>query len=181
MTRDLPSVTQVLGLFADFSRIPEATLAAAAERGTRVHAACAMLAQGLWMPYQEPEIALYVESFGVWMDQAVDEVLDVELKVTDYANGYCGHLDLAVIMRGDTLPSIIDLKTPVTKNRLWSAQLAAYRHAYQVQTGSIVSRVASLRLKKDEGPAIFDEYHESARDFAAFLAALNAYRWFNQG
>ncbi len=175
----LPSVTQVLSPFSDFSGVRPEVLEHAAARGTKVHAVCAAYAQGLWVPKLDPEVQPYFDSFRRWFDAMVDgEANGVELEVISKAHGYVGHLDLAVSIRGDEGVSIIDIKTPATKNRLWSAQLAAYRVAYEEHWGRAAIRVASLRLKKDGSRAIFDEYTTSAQDFAAFLSALNAYRWF---
>lgn len=175
----LPTVTQVLSPFADFSGIRPEVLAHAAERGTRVHQACAAIARGLWTVPPDDECRGYVQSFRGWFEQAVDEVVLVEAELVDEALGFKGHPDLICRIRGDERPSLIDLKTPATKNRLWRAQLAAYRHLARIH-GYDVDRTASLRLKKDGGHPIFDEYdpRESSQDFAAFLSALNAYRCF---
>ena len=43
----MPSVTQVLSPFADFSQIPEGVLEYASWRGTEVHRLCACYAKGL--------------------------------------------------------------------------------------------------------------------------------------
>jgi len=174
----LPSVTQVLGVYADFSRIKPEVLAHAAARGTAVHAACAAHAQGLWVPDLEPELTGYFQSFARWFDAMVVDVVGVELEVAHKALGYQGHLDLAVMLKGGHGVTIIDLKTPATKNRLWAAQLAAYKEAFNACHVLTVQRVASLRLKRDGSPAIFDEYTNSHQDFAAFVAALTAYKWF---
>jgi hypothetical protein len=177
----LPSVTQAIGPFADFSRVSPAVLDAAAARGTAVHEAAAAHAQGLWVPPLPEELAGYFNSFRRWFDATVVEVIGVELEVKDEALGYIGHLDLAAVLKGDDVITIIDYKTPATKNKLWAAQLAAYLHAFQSTPWPWdANRIASLRLKKDGGRAIFDEYTNSHQDFAAFVAALTAYKWFKE-
>lgn len=171
------SVTQVLSVFADFSRVKPEVLAHAAARGTEVHKACAAYAQGLWIPSLGDEAEPYFQSFKRWFDTMVEEVGPVEAEFIDEALGVKGHPDLPCLIRGDKLWTLIDLKTPATKSRLWAAQLGAYRHLME-NAGYKIGRVASLRLKKDGSRAIFDEYPLAARDFEAFYHALQAARWF---
>jgi len=81
--------------------------------------------------------------------------------------------------------TLVDLKTPAAKNKLWSAQLSCYRHlakegkrADGTKANFSIDRVGSLRLRANGSPPIFDEYTNSAMDFSAFLAALSAWRYF---
>ena len=175
---NMPSVTRALNPFADFSGIPPAVLAHAAERGTKVHAICAALAQGLWAPDIPEECAGYVESFQGWFESRVEAVAGCEIELVDEAIGFEGHPDLICRLKGDERLTLVDLKTPATKNRLWVAQLAAYRHLARL-AGFDIDRVGSLRLKKNGAPPIFDEYQHSERYFAAFTSALNAYKFFS--
>ena len=178
----LPSVTQVLAPWTDYSRIPEHVLANASERGSRVHAVCAARIQGLWHPPVGEDIAGYVQSFDDWARLAVDGVLLVEPELVDDRIGYCGHIDLVCTIRGDDEgATVVDLKTPQALGFTWRAQLAAYRNLATVN-GFNVTRVVSLRLAKDGGRARLDEYTGTAGpDFAGFLSALNAWRYFNSG
>ncbi|MCB2188624.1 MAG: hypothetical protein KQJ78_19560 [Deltaproteobacteria bacterium] len=171
-----PSVTQIIGPFADFGAVHPDVLAAAADRGTRVHAACATLAEGLWLPKPDQDCQGYVDSFQGWFERAIAEVVAVERRLYDEALGFCGQLDLLVLIQGDSKPTLVDLKTPAVKNRLWAMQLAAYRHLALVN-GLSVERIASLRLKKDGGTPIVDEYTSNPNDFAAFASALNVWRY----
>jgi len=176
----LPHVTQVLAPFQDFSRISPEVLEHAAQRGTTVHQACAIYAEAeFWAPPLDAEADPYFQSFQRWFDERVFQVLGVEMRVVHRAHGYTGTLDLVVVIMGDTLPTIIDIKTPATTNPAWKAQLAAYKAAWEDMTSQKAGRVASLRLRANGGRALLDEYTaDSARDFAGFLAALNAWKYF---
>ena len=78
-----PSVTQVIGRYSDFSRVPPDVLEAAKERGTRVHQVCAAMAQGLWVPdYCESGDAPYIVSFEQWFEAVVEKVIAVEPELT---------------------------------------------------------------------------------------------------
>ena len=156
--------------------MPEAVLAHAAQRGSRVHAICAAMAQGLWVPSVPEECAGYVESFRKWLP-VVEEVVAVEVELVDENLGFLGHPDLIVRMRGDRGLSLTDLKTPAGVSPLWKCQLAAYKHLAEVN-GYPISRVFSLRLSPTGAAPKLDEYRDSPRDLAAFLSALNAYRYF---
>ena len=121
--------------------------------------------------------ALFVVG-GLLFVLGVDEVLAGEIELVDPVFGFEGHPDLIVMLKGDEKPTLIDLKTPATKSPLWVAQLAAYRHLCR-ENGYAVDRVASLRLKKNGGIPILDEYHHSERYFKAFTNALAAHKFFS--
>ena len=183
---NLPSVTQVLSVFQDFSQIPEDRLAAAAERGSTVHRICACIAEGL--PYYgeiPPDCAGYVASFQQWMEY-VDEVYAVEERLFDRDLGYHGQPDLVVRMRGDSAPCVPDLKTPVTVQRVWCGQMAGYKALVNKNLDALglprpAERVFSLRLDPKGGRAKPKEYTDDTRDLAAFMSALTAYRYFANG
>jgi len=181
----LPSVTTILGLYSDFSMIHPKVLQTASLRGTEVHSICAALAQDIWVPSIPSDCAGFVLSFQGWFENNVKRVLLVEEELIDEVYGFLGHPDFIVVMIDGAL-TLVDLKTPAAKNKLWSLQLACYRHlakegrkADGTKANFSVDRVGSLRLKSNGSPPIFDEYTNSAMDFSAFLAALSAWRYIN--
>jgi len=170
------SVTRALSPYADFSMINPEVLEAAAQRGTRVHTACSNYALGNYA-YVPDMCKGFFESYKKWFDEYVEKVIAVEIALKCDTYGIVGHPDLIVLIKGDEHPTVIDLKTPITKNKLWEAQLAAYRYLAKKYNPK---RVASLRLKRDGSMPLFDEYDNSEADFAAFLAALTATRYFGK-
>lgn len=177
----MPSVTQVLGKYADFSRVPPEALEFAAWRGSEVHQLCACYAQGLPVVRAiPPSAAGYFLSFQHWFDGCVQEVIAVEPAWQDPTYLFEGHPDLVLVIKGDPGPSIIDLKTPVTESPTWKGQLAAYDRLADVN-GIQAHRIGTLRLDPRGGPAKLREYTKDGRDFAAFLAALTAHRFFTGG
>ena len=176
---DYPSVTQVLAPFTDFSMIPPDVLQAAADRGSKVHAICAGIALGEWVPKPPPELSGYISSFRQWF-KYVDKVWLVEEELVDRAYGFKGHPDLAVSLIGDEdFIRVLDLKTPATKTPTWAAQIAAYNHLVGgAFPGKEIRRSGTLRLRKDGRPPVLDEYQDSARDFQAFVSALTAWKYF---
>lgn len=172
----IPSVTEVLNPWVDFSHVPPDRLLLASERGTRVHAACEAYALGIWSPIDsiEEDIRYYVWSFRRWFDTQVAEVLLVEARLTDDRLGYTGQIDLAVVLRTAEVV-IVDLKTPVTKSKSWRLQMAGYLNLYPR-----ASKAGSLRLNPEGKVPKMDWYDGSAaQDLAVFLSALNCHRYFH--
>ena len=175
-----PSVTQVLGLYRNFSGIRSEVLANAAERGTAAHRICAALVQGLWVPSIPDDCRGYIESFRLWTPY-IEETVLVEKELVDDKLGYQGRPDWIGRIRGDKTLTVLDWKTSLAKGRLWQAQLAAYGHLAEVGLDRPIGRLASLRLKSDGKKPILDDYRRDPHDMAAFASALNAYRYFKEG
>lgn len=175
----LPSVTEVLSPWSDFSMVREDVLAAAAERGTRVHKACASIARGLWTP-RPAEIAGYILSFETWFN-IVEEVIAVEAEFACQSFGFMGHPDLVVRIHGDEDLTLIDLKTPRAHMKSWCAQIAAYMCLVEAVKALPVKRGGSLRLNPEGKMPIFDELmpKEKVRGLEAFMGSLTAWKYFN--
>ena len=150
----------------------------ACRRGTDVHTACLAHAGNSFFFDIKPELQGYYDSFMLWFNKMVDTVIDVEPLWEDGKWGYCGSPDLLLILRGEQDISIWDLKTSKSAGRTWCAQLSSYKNLALANGYDRIGRVGSLRLKEDGAMPLADEYQYSDRDFAAFLAALTAYRYF---
>lgn len=170
------SVTRVLAPYTDFSKVPLVILKHAAKRGSRVHAACAAEARGLFVAPLDDECQPYFDSFCQWFEQCVEQVIAVEVEYV-HRFGFIGHPDLVCIIKGDETPTVIDLKTPRALNRLWAAQLAAYVKLVQ-DNGIPAKRAATLRLKPNGGFPLLDEYTLIPDDWAGFLNAFYAHTYF---
>lgn len=176
-----PSVTQVLKTYQNFSMVPKHILNMASERGIQVHTICASIAKGLFISPQEitSDVKGYITSFKKWFEY-VDQVILVEEELIDSKIGFIGHPDLVVKMIGDQHLTLVDLKTSSIVGKTWNVQLAAYWHLTTTQKKLNIKRSGSLRLKQNGNFPIFDEYTNTRNiDFAAFLSAFNAWRYFN--
>lgn len=174
-----PSVTTVLGVFADFSHVPsDGRLAEAADRGSRLHrwsaAYCRNPAMGT--RFAASDIQLMAQSFALWHKFMVKETHAIELWQTHPTWGYTGTLDFIFTLNSSELV-LIDLKTPVTKSRLWQGQLAAYNELCRVNHFDI-KRAGVLQPDRTGNIARVHWYEDQARDLNAFLAALTAYKYF---
>lgn len=173
----LISVTQALDPFTDFSSIPPHVLEHAIWRGIEVHKICAGIANGLFSPRPQHELAGRIQSFKGWFSTTVERVVFVEREYICTCYQYVGHPDLGVVIKGDNGITVVDLKTPITEGRTWRGQLAAYRHLVECCEAP-VRRSGALMLNPDGKPAKLKEYQDGKEDFAAFLAALTATRYF---
>lgn len=174
----MPSVTEVLQPWSDFSGIPPSVLEAAAARGTAVHDVCATIARGLPVFNAPPETDGYVTSFRRWFDVMVDDVLLVEERIVDPDFGFHGEPDLIIKSKSEEI-LLIDNKTPRQLVKSWRLQCAAYRHLATCK-GIDAVRTASLRLEPDGGIAKMEYYDHSLKDFNLFLQCLNIFRFFHR-
>ena len=174
----LPSVTQIIKPYVDTDWfLPEH-----AERGTAVHAASLSYVQGLWVPPLLPAHQPYYDSFQRWADMAIDKVILVEERLVDPKLGFTGRPDLICIIKGDSLPSLPDIKTGQAYQIYWRLQAAAYRHLAVTAKGIHTHRAFSVRTKADgSGCLTRPEYPKDYRgDFNIFLGLLNAFRYFSK-
>jgi hypothetical protein len=173
----LLSVTQILSPFNDFSQVPPDRLAYATQRGSDVHAACAAYARSLPV-FASNGSAPYFESFRNWFDKYVRKALFVEAEFCDPSvYGIIGHVDLVAELT-DSRIVVVDYKTPVAESRLWKSQLAAYVYLVKPLVGDADAMALMLSPEGKKAQAI--SYKNTASDFAAFLAALAAYRAFKE-
>ncbi len=174
---NLPSVTEVLRPFVDYSRVRPEILDHAARRGSRVHRACLTEARGRWAPPLLEGERGYFESFLIWIKNTVEEVCEVEPEWTDDVLGFVGHPDLVVVIKGDRGITVVDLKTPTELKRVWGCQLGAYGRLAEIHGYREIERVGSLRLRKHGGLPTFDHFKDWRMAFNAFLGALTAERY----
>lgn len=154
---------------------------AACDRGTAVHEYLHYYALGLWSPRPEGHEG-YCESGERWIDAHVKKVISAEQEYIDKNLGYLGHPDLlAETDMGLLLP---DYKTPVTEQRSWPIQLAAYqnlickKHRYKLD--NVIP--GALMLSPTGGAAKFKPYNERwSYFFGLFLGLLNAIKYFEEG
>lgn len=179
---DEPSVTTVLSPFADFSGIRPEVLQHAADRGTRVHLACASFAKGIgvWGCGLHAEDMPFYTSFLKWADITKPIFVAIEEEYRDPDMGYMGHPDAIIQMPGEAGLTIIDYKTPACVSRSWAPQIAAYAHLAR-KAGYDIRRGFCVRLSRLSAPAIATEISIDGEPWGIFKCALSAYQYFNQG
>jgi predicted RecB family nuclease len=169
-------VTEILGKYIDWSRIPDLRLYEACQRGQIVHAACGVSALGGYVAPLPEAYAGYYKSFRRWFDHNVARVIMAEQTLVDSNLGFTGRPDLVVeLINGLIL--LVDLKTPIAESKTWRIQLAAYWYLLdRAGTEVKIQASASLRLRANGAEAVAVRYDDWLADFDIFLSALNAHR-----
>lgn len=171
-----PSVTRILNKYTDFSRVPAHRLQAAADKGKRVHAVCASIAQGNFAAYED-DIAGYVKSFERWMDTIKPNVLLVEQELVSDIYQFMGHPDLVIEWEdGIGKIGVIDLKTPQIISKTWEPQIAAYTYLADAYLETSCTKNGFLRLSpKGDMPRFTQIRH--IEGLAVFFNALAAHNY----
>lgn len=174
------SVTTVLSPYSGLGGIDPLVVKAAAERGTRVHKYCEMHALDLLIVEPESDCRGYVESFIKWYDMMVVKPLYIEERIDDEELKLSGGIDLVCYLKGDELPSVVDIKTPVNISPTWQLQTAAYKMLIERELGINIGRRIALKLPRDGSVAKVVEYTKHEQDRDMYLKALEVYRYFNK-
>lgn len=193
----VPSVTTVLGMldkggllkwYADRGwDAANAERDRAAKFGTSVHKTCERIAKGEQTYRQTGELDVqdderpFAERFLGWLQDHVSKVLYCERVVISETHRYGGTLDLAAVVDG--VPTLVDLKTSKATDEPhleWRGQTAAYAFGLYETTGVLCQRRLVVQLPSNKpGELLLHWLPENAmrRDFEAFLACLQLYRW----
>lgn len=178
---DYPRVTEVLRAFTSYDQVPKDILERAAARGTSVHALCAAIAKGDWIPDTmiDKELRGYVNSFKQWAEAQVDKFVIIEKRLHDNLLQYSGQLDFVILGKDNEL-YLVDLKTSARPQKTYPVQMAAYD--YLLRNNEVKVKTAMLVYLNKDGD--FPEIHtlESMdREFQVFHSALDCYHYFNKG
>src|ERR1700733_9062991 len=128
MTKILyPRVTEILKPFSGFDYVSPTILKRAAARGSSVHALCAGIAKGAWLPDSmiDEELKGYVDSFKKWAKAQVKEFKIIEKRYCDEVLGFTGQVDFVLVGTDEEI-WLVDLKTSSHKNKTYPLQMAAY-------------------------------------------------------
>ena len=172
-------VTEVLSDYFDASMIDPDVLQAASERGTLVHEICAGILQGFFPPEIPEEAKGYVDSFLIFNETYIKEVLAVEAEVIHPAWQYVGHIDFAGKVGAHHEAVVLDWKTPAGKSRSWQAQCAAYLEAARITFPDYgFVKAGTLQLDPKGGTPKMTWVERPAEAFHAFVSKLQADQYF---
>ena len=168
----------------------EATIREKGEYGTQVHRLCDAYNKSRIAKASMPEIPddlfpdaiLTYYRYVEWVEKNVVRIRKSELTVYNDEYRYQGHLDQVMLIRGDDLDSVIDLKTPVQASPTWDPQIEAYRRAYEsMSKRNKTGRGFALKLSPDKPPRVCESELSRDRAFALFLYALNWKNYMTKG
>lgn len=178
---DYPRVTEILRYFTAYEHVPAQVLERAAARGTAVHAICAGLAKGAWIPDSmiEQELLGYVNSFRKWEKETVSQFSIVEKRFFDDERKYCGQID-AVIVDKQGKPWLADLKTSRVPHKTHAVQMAAYQSLLEAHSIDVAGAVL-VYLDKDGDEPIVHQLEDMSEQKKVFESALFCWNYFNKG
>lgn len=178
---DYPRVTEILRAYTSYDQVPADILQRAAARGTTVHALCAGIAKGNWIPdgMIEEELLGYVSSFKQWSAAQVAKFVIIEKRYMDDDLKYSGQLDF-VVEGTDGKLYLVDLKTSARPQKTYPVQMAAYDHLLRKQGVTVHGAMIVYLSKTGEFPDI--HFIEDMKpEFAVFVSALYCWHYFNKG
>lgn len=149
--------------------------------GNEFHTIVADINRGIhktrgWRPESKYKDMAY--AYIDWLHHEIESIQEVELTVHSMEYGYAGTMDLLATFRGDSAPSIIDLKTSNSVSSDWPLQLSAYSRAYNEMTGIVALKRVIVRVPK-RGECIPETYvyEEHDEDDAAWRDLLSFWHW----
>lgn len=178
---NIPRVTEILRAYTNYDQVPKETLERAAERGTTVHALCAGIAKGNWIPdgMIDEKLLGYVNSFRKWVSAQVDKFIIIEKRYTDEQLKYSGQLDFVVLGKDGEM-YLVDLKTSARPQKTYPIQMAAYDHLLKNNQIKVQGAMLVYLNKTGEFPDIYC-IDDMTEEFRIFLSALDCWHYFNKG
>lgn len=149
----------------------------AGELGSEVHDIAEAINRGEPWAAATYETHLMAEAYEKWFTANVKEVVYVEHAIVNTVYGYAGRLDLCAVIRGDRLPSLLDIKTGGLYPDAF-LQLAAYQKALPIKTKRRL--IIHIDKKAPGKLAVKEAERDLETDYRMFLYCLELYRYFNR-
>lgn len=176
----IPSVTQALKILSDeiYRGISEAVMAAAADRGVKVHLACELHDKGVLDEDQlDPVLAPYLAGWKKFLSETGFIVTHNEAKIWSESFRYAGTLDRVGVFADKKQERVmIDIKARAKLTAETGPQLAGYKAAFEeMHPDRKIKKRFAVNLKKD-GKYEMKEYSDRG-DLKTFLSCLNIKTW----
>lgn len=168
---DYIRISSVLSPFSGLNHIPKDVLTKAADRGTKVHAICDAIIEGVGLSCIEPELQGYIDSFNQWNYDK--KFIEKPSRLFCDKHTITGEIDgIYKDKNGDLV--LFDLKTPQKESKSWIYQASAYSYLCK-ENGYEICRLEFIQLSKTGKDAKIYHYEE---DFKTFLECLKLYNIF---
>lgn len=164
--RTVPSVTQVLNDLIPSFQADEWYL----QRGTAVHACCAMIAQGKAFEH-DPQIAGQVAACRRFFAEVKPVVMDVERRMYSTRYWFAGTFDMLCDIDGKLL--LIDWKASIGESLPY--QLGGYSLLNEMSTGRLDVKYGAGVQLNDDGTYKMTRVYDLRSYKNGFLALLSAY------
>jgi len=174
----LPSVSDIIRPYINIKYFTEESRI----RGTAIHACCANHLQGLYFPKLVPKYQEYIDSFKIWADENVEDVILVEKRLKDEDLGYCGKLDAVLRLKDHEKLCVVDFKTGKALQKSWILSIAAYASLEAKCEDLAIDAYdcISVRLRCKQKPPLAHVYTGNKENFDIFKGALKTYQFFKR-
>lgn len=175
---EYPSVSTVLSILADYSRVPREVLERKRQIGKATHKAIELYSADELDPESvDPAIQPYLESWIKFVATKPLRVIASERIVYSKKYRVAGTFDLGVEFADEPgVNWLLDLKCTYDMAPETALQTAAYLELNNENDEVKFTKRAGLQLKPDGSMAEFYPY-TGRQDFLLFLNALNLHRW----
>lgn len=175
-----PRVTEILRNFTSYQYVPKNILANAAARGSSVHAICAGIAKGVWIPdgMIEAEHLGYVKSFHLWNEEFAKEFLIIEKRFYDTGKDFSGQIDFLITTKDEEC-WLVDIKTSSAPQKSYPVQMAAYKHLLQTN-GITIKGAMIVYLDRDGNTPKVHALEDLSEETRIFMCALDCWHFFNR-
>lgn len=172
------SVSEVRRCLHDtYAGIPEAMLAPARDRGTRLHARFwrVLAARMGYIPHPAviPELEGFCLAMDAWAEQIKAQPVLLEHKSVNQKLGYAGTCDAQILYGPKEILTLVDLKTG-GRTSTDTCQMLAYNEMVGLKSSALMDLYI-----QDDGTykEVFVTAKDKTRDWPAFLNALSVLRW----
>ena len=175
----VPGVTEILGIFADYARVPRHILEAKRILGRAVHRCIELYeAEQLDPDSVDDAVMPYLEGWIRFSSDRPLRIMAAERIVYSTKYRYAGRLDLVIaFVNKPDVWCLLDVKTVYDMVPETALQTAGYAQAYQETFNQAVQQRAGLQLKPD-GSYCYYPYQDRT-DLNIFLNALAIRAWIN--
>jgi hypothetical protein len=151
---DYIRVSSILKPLTNFIGVDEEILDAASDRGTAVHKAIQMDADGQYYPLP-PDCRGFFRSYKKWKDVTKFEIAQSELRLYDDELRVTGCLD-AIVTNG-SLKYLVDWKNTAAQNReYWELQGMFYHHLAEKNGIQLAKKIMFVQLcREGSAPKVF--------------------------
>ena len=168
-----PSLSEQEALAAPYAKSDKAK-----SRGTTIHSLIEFYKGSGEIIKTTPEFQPFVNAFKKWVEEHKITIVEQEKTIVNKKDKYAGTLDLLVKINGNSLPTVIDIKTSKANGQTYpdySLQVSAYIHA--LYENGVKTNGCGIVVLRENGSflyeAIVDCYDE-------FLAVKKIYEWQNK-
>lgn len=175
--RAVPSVTELLSIYVDFSMVDPEILEAARQFGQHVHEACHLF-DTVELDWQslDPELVPYVRAWELFLKESDALVIASEQPLVHIKLGYAGTPDRVLSWNNRTV--IPDIKATSVVPKTVGVQTAGYAAAYQDMHGAARSpERACIHLHPEKRHPYSIHRRRDPKDWSYFLSALNVWRF----